>query len=109
MLFESYMCNGSQELNKRNKHQMRKTCRYSSCGEMRWNTYLRGKSHSNINVNGKTNWETNQKETRAAQTNTHAWRMGPRRLRVGGAQCQPWNTMGNCTQCVSECMEGYRT
>ena len=33
---------------------------------MRQNTYMWGNSYSNINVNGKTNWETNQKETRAA-------------------------------------------
>ena len=37
------------------------TCGYSSHGEMRQNTYMWGKSHSNINVNGKTNWQTNQK------------------------------------------------
>ena len=81
------MRNGSQGLNKRNKHQMQKTCKYSSRGETRRNTYMWGKSHSNINVNEKTNRETNQKETRATQTNTHAWRMGLRRLRVMGAQC----------------------
>ena len=44
---------------------MQKTCRYSSRGEMRQNTYMQGKSHSNINVNGKTNWETNQKENKS--------------------------------------------
>ena len=55
------MCNGSQGLNKRNKHRMRKTYGYSSCGEMRQNAYMRGKSHSNISANGKTNRETNQK------------------------------------------------
>ena len=54
------MCNRSQGLNKRNKYQMQKTYGYGSCRETRWNTYMRGKSHSNINVNGKTNWETNQ-------------------------------------------------
>ena len=60
----------SQELNKRNKHRMWKTYGYSSHGEMRQNAYIWGKSHSNISVNGKTNWEINQKETRAMQTNT---------------------------------------
>ena len=30
-----------------------------------------GKSHSNINANGKTNWETNQKETRATGNVMH--------------------------------------
>ena len=35
---------------------MWKTYGYRSCGETRWNTYMWGKSHSNINVNGKTNW-----------------------------------------------------
>ena len=88
------MHNRSQGLNKRNRHRMWKTCGYSSCREMRWNTYMWGKSHSNINANGKTNWETNQKETRATRTNTHAWRTGPRRPRVAGVQCQPWKTMG---------------
>ena len=58
-----YMCNGSQGLNKRNKHRMWKTCRYSSRGETRQNTYMWGKSHSNINVNGKTNQETTQPVT----------------------------------------------
>ena len=62
MLFNSDICAmESQGLNKRNKYQMWKTYRYGSCGETRWNTYMWGKSHSNINVNGKTNWQTNQK------------------------------------------------
>ena len=66
---------------------------------------MQGKSHSDINVNGKINWETNQKETRATEPITvHG--DGPRRLRVVGAQCWPQNTMGNCTQFISECMEG---
>ena len=47
-----YMRNGSQGLNKRNRHRMRKACGYSSRKEMRWNTYMRGKSHSNISANG---------------------------------------------------------
>ena len=94
------MCNGSQGLNKRNKHRMWKTCGYSSHGEMRWNAYMCGKSHSNISTNGKTNQETNQKETRATQTNTHAWRMGLRRPRVTGVQCRPWKTMEKlCAMC----------
>ena len=61
MLFESYVCvMESQGLNKRNKHQMQETYGYGSCGETRRNTYMWGKSHSNINANGKTNQETNQ-------------------------------------------------
>ena len=59
------MRNGGQGLNKRNRHQMRKTCGYSSCGETRQNTYMQGKSHSNINANGKNNRETNQKENKS--------------------------------------------
>ena len=59
MLFKSYICAMEhQGLKKRNKYQMWKTDRYGSHVEMRWNTYLQGKSHSNINV---ANWETNQK------------------------------------------------
>ena len=62
MLFKSYICvTESQWLNKRNKYQMQKTYGYRSCREMRWNAYMWGNSHSNINANGKTNWETNQK------------------------------------------------
>ena len=62
MLFNSYICaTESQGLNKRNKHRMRKTYGYGSHREMRRNTYMWGKSHSNINANGKTNRETNQK------------------------------------------------
>ena len=62
MLFKSYICvTESQGLNKRNKYQMWKTYRYGSCGEMRWNTYMQGKSTSDINGNGNTNQETNQK------------------------------------------------
>ena len=80
------MHNGSQGLNKRNKHRMRKTCRYGSHGEMRQNAYMRGKSHSNINANGKTNRETNQKKTRAMLTNSHAWRQGR-----GGRELQRCN------------------
>ena len=62
MLFESYICiTESQGLNKRNKYRMWKTYGYGSHGEMRQNAYMWGKSYSNINANGKTNWETNQK------------------------------------------------
>ena len=36
--------------------------RVQSHGEMRQNAYMWGKSHSNINANGKTNWEANQRK-----------------------------------------------
>ena len=60
MLYKSYV-RWNIWLNKRDMYQMQQTYGYGSHGEMQWNTYMQGKSHSNINANGKTNWETNQK------------------------------------------------
>ena len=78
---------------------------------MRRNTYMWGKSHSNINVNGKTNWEslrlTKSKQEPHEPIPMHRDRA--EEAKRHGAQCQPQNTMGNCMQCVSEGLEGYRT
>ena len=70
------------------------TCRYSSHWEMRQNAYMWGKSHGNINTNGKTNWETNPKKTRAMWTNNCAQRWG-----WGGWESWGHNAMPTADHC----------
>ena len=55
------MCNGNSRAEQKEQALNVENIWYGSRGEMRWDTYMWGNSHSNINVNGKTNQETNPK------------------------------------------------